>query len=236
MPGASTTRHTEPWRRRLRLPAYTLTDAARYARVHPNTLRYWFYGRRESEGRHRAHPTLSEKERGAGLTYLQLIEVAVVSAMREYLSLKEIKKTHSYMAQTLGSEFPFAEFRFKTDGAHLLLTLDQVERVTDVNALILTNRAGQETWADMVRDRLDEFVYENDDGLAIRWRVGGKHSNVLIDPRISFGAPMVRGVPTWAVRGRWAAGEDVGDIQDDFGLEESEVREALKFEGVDVAA
>jgi uncharacterized protein (DUF433 family) len=233
MPTTAPSRHTEPWRRRLRLPAYSLTDAARYARVHPNTVRYWYYGRAESEGRHRARPTLSEKERGVSLTYLQLIEVAVVSAMREYVSLKEIQRTHDYMAQTLGSEFPFAEYRFKTDGIHLLLTLDQVEPVPHVNALIQTNRAGQELWAEFMRERLDEFVYEGDNGLAIQWKVGGRGSDVIIDPRVSFGAPMVRGVPTFAVRGRYMAGEEIADIQDDFGLEESEVRDALKFEGIE---
>jgi uncharacterized protein (DUF433 family) len=236
MAATDLSRHTEPWRRRLRLPTYTLNDAARYARVHPNTLRYWFYGRPASEVRHRARPTVKEKERGVALTYLQLIEVAVVSAVREYLSLKEIQRTHDYMAQTLRSEFPFAEYRFKTDGAHLLLALDQVERVPNVNALIITNRAGQETWTHLVRERLDEFIYEDDHGLAIRWRVGGQQSNVVIDPRISFGAPMIRGIPTWAVCGRWKAGEDIPDIQDDFGLDESEVRDALRFEGIEPAA
>lgn len=236
MPTTAPSRHTEPWRRRLRLPAYTLTDAARYARVHPNTVRYWYYGRSESEGRNRARTTLSEKERGIALTYLQLIEVAVVSVMREYVSLKEIQRTHDYMALTFGSEFPFAEYRFKTDGIRLMLALDEVERVPKVDALIITNDAGQEIWADFVRDRLDEFTYEDGNGLAVQWRVGGKASNVVIDPRISFGAPMIRGIPTFAVRGRYTAGENVADIQEDFGLEESDVRDALRFEGVDVAS
>lgn len=82
MPQTDSTRRTEPWRRRLRLPAYTVADAARYADVHSNTVRYWFYGRPEGAGRHRDRPTLKEKARGASLTYLQLIEIAVVAAIR----------------------------------------------------------------------------------------------------------------------------------------------------------
>ena len=236
MTATSATRHKEPWRRRMRLPAYTLRDAARYARVHPNTVRYWFYGRRKGTGRNRVRPTLSEKERGAALTYLQLIEVAVVSAMREYVSLSEIRRTHEYMAQTLSSEFPFAEYRFKTDGVRLMLALDAIEPVSHMSALILTGGGGQETWAELVDERLEEFVYEDGDGVAIQWRVGGSGSNVIIDPRISFGAPMVRGIPTWAIRGRWRAGESVEDIQGDFMLSADEVQEALRFEGVDAAA
>ena len=41
---------------------------------------------------------------------------------------------------------------------------------------------------------------------------------MLIDPRISFGAPMIKGVPTWVLKGRHEAGESIGDIRDDFSL------------------
>ena len=43
---------------------------------------------------------------------------------------------------------------------------------------------------------------------------------------------MVRGIPTWILKGRWIAGETVADIEEDFNLEESEIRDALEFEGV----
>jgi uncharacterized protein (DUF433 family) len=48
---------------------------------------------------------------------------------------------------------------------------------------------------------------------------------------------MVRGIPTWVIRGRRLAGETTADIIDDFGgLTEAEVRDALQFEGLDDAA
>ena len=59
-------------------------------------------------------------------------------------------------------------------------------------------------------------------------------SAVLIDPRIAFGAPMVNGVPTWAIRGRWIAGESIEDIEEDFSLDKNFVVDGLIFEGIKI--
>ena len=57
-----------------------------------------------------------------------------------------------------------------------------------------------------------------------------------IDPRISFGSPCVRGIPTWAMRGRKQAGESIEEISEDFGLEDNEVIAGVKFEGLELEA
>ena len=81
-----------------------------------------------------------------------------------------------------------------------------------------------------MEEKLDEFEYEFD--LALIWHVAGKGSTVLIDPRVSFGAPIVGGVPTWVLRGRWDAGESIPDMKADFpGLTDDAINDALRFEG-----
>ncbi len=84
----------------------------------------------------------------------------------------------------------------------------------------------------MMSNRLAEFDYIND--LALVWHVAGRSSLVRIDPRIAFGAPTVRGVPTWTIKGRYDAGESSEDIQEDFGLDETEVRQSLAFERIQI--
>jgi len=79
---------------------------------------------------------------------------------------------------------------------------------------------------------LKEFEYDDGGGVAIRWHVAGEHSPVVIDPRISFGAPSVNGTPTWIIKGRFEAGESDSEIAEDFNLNVPAVREALKFEGL----
>jgi uncharacterized protein (DUF433 family) len=166
---------------------------------------------------------------------MQTIEVAFVATFRRLgVSLQRIRKARDYFAQAFGVEFPFAQLEVKTDGHHLLMELLDLEPDSQIAKLILGDAAGQLAWEPMVAERFAEFDYEHD--LAVRWHVAGRDSRVVIDPRISFGAPTIRGVPTWALRGRSRAGEPMDEIGVDFGLEPDEVREALVFEGIKVAA
>lgn len=219
----------EFWRSRLFVPNYKIREAARYAHLSPQTVAKWH----TKPGANR-RSTLSTKDKGAALSYLQLIEVAVVSSFRKAgVSLKKIKAAREYLAKQLEAEFPFASYKFKTDGKELWMDYAQFEAAAGDKTLLAASKGGQLAWSDII-GRLHEFDYEDDRGLAIRWHVAGRNENVIIDPRIQFGAPSVAGVATWAFKGRWEAGEELDEIADDFGVANSDVLAALRFEGAEV--
>lgn len=213
-------RLAEPWRRRLFLPSYQIGEAATYAQISPQTVAAW----------HRIESAvLTVRDKRAALSYMQLIEVAVVAAFRKAgVSMRRIRAARDYAARTLQSEFPFAEYSFKEEGKHLWLDSTQVD-VKD-GTVVQAAQGGQLAWKSVI-GRLREFEYEKE-GIVLKWHVAGPSSPIIIDPRISFGAPTVKGTPTWVIRGRWDAGESDSDIAEDFGISREEVREALKFEGV----
>ena len=170
---------------------------------------------------------MPERKPREALSYLQLIEVAVVAAFRqEGVSLKAVRTARDYAAQQFECEFPFAQLEFARAGRELLLNLEDLLPGDEVGAVV-ASRWGQRTWEEF----LPEFEYEDGD-IVTRWHVRGRGSPILIDPRISFGAPAVRGVPTWAIKGRKEAGETIDEIVDDFDLKRAEVLAALVFEGV----
>ena len=111
-----------PWRRRLFLPSYQIAEAAAYAQISPQTVAAW----------HKIETDLlAQREKRAALSYMQLIEVAVVAAFRRVgVPLKRIRAAREYAARTLKSEFPFAEYKFK-------LIFDSWGRVTARKLLIL---------------------------------------------------------------------------------------------------
>lgn len=210
----------QPWRRRLLLPAYQIKEAADYAQISAQTVVAW----------HQIEAALlKEREQRAALNYLQLIEVAVVAAFRKAgVQMKNIRKARNWAAHELKSEYPFAEYKFKENAKHLYLDSQQIDVKEDI--VVQADAEGQLEWASII-GRLNEFEYENK-GIVLQWHVAGKGSPIIIDPRISFGSPAIKGVATWILRGRYDAGESDTDIADDFGLERDEVREALRFEGV----
>lgn len=215
----------EPWRRRLYLPAYQIADAARYSGAAAQTVSSW-HNRDSGIG-----PALPRRRKGQPLSYLELAEVAFVATFRQLgVPLQRIRRARLYAAQVLKAEHPFAERNWLTEGHHLMLDLCQIHNDGPIGGLVVADAHGQTAWQEMVGERFAQFDYES--GLALVWHVAGRDSPVVINPRVSFGAPTIRGIPTWALKGRWTAGESIEEMADDFGLDEDDVSMGLNFEGI----
>lgn len=204
---------SELWKSRLSIPNYEVREAARYTHVHAATV-----------GRWHKNTTLGRRDPGSKLSYLQLIELAVVAACKKAgMKLEDIRVARAYYAAKFDTPHPFATLRLKTDGVDLAM---------DAGAeLLIGNKGGQLAWKNFIGQKFLEFDYQ--DGLAARWHVGGKASSVIIDPRVRFGAPHVAGVPTWLIKERWEAGEPQKEILSDLSLGKLDLESALRFEGID---
>jgi uncharacterized protein (DUF433 family) len=219
--------------RRLYLPAYRFSEAAQLAQTTYQNISRWFQG--YSAPGHQMRPVLPSDGSGL-LSYLQLVEVAFVATFRKQgLSLDALRRAHAYCVKTLNSEYPFAELRFTTDGVHLFHTLAEFADgpfQREEPMLIATETGGQMAWVAAVTDRINQFEYEQ--GLAMRWHPRGPDSVILVDPRIAFGAPIIAdtGVPTWVIKDRFAAGETLEEIEEDFGVPRAQLEAALTFEDV----
>jgi uncharacterized protein (DUF433 family) len=209
------------WKDRLYLPAYQVKVAASYAGVTSQTVRNW---QKPSVG----GVVLGHREAGSSLSYMHLQELAIVSAMRRLgVKLSTIRLARDYLGRELKTPFPFADERVKSDGQDVLLTLKDELPEDAAETLLVANRGGQLAWAEIVGRRFEQFEYER--GLALTWHLT-EDRRVVIDPRISFGAPTVNGTPTWVLEGRYAAGETPEEIADDFGLYLEDVQAAVAFE------
>lgn len=226
MPALVHDHKSEFWRERLLLPAYGIGEAARYALISRQTVANWYrYGSN-------LRKPLSHKNKGEALSYMQLIEVAVVATFRKQsVSLHRIREAREFIADKLNCQYPFAEYRFKTDGRELFLDYVQIENRRGFGKLLRANQQGQLAWDEIIGSRLREFDYEHDN-IVIRWHPRGKDSRIVIDPRLAFGAPSILGTPIWVLRGRWDAGENLEDIAEDFNLKQIDIEKALEFEGV----
>ena len=222
---ATMTTHVEPWRRRLYLPAYRVAEAARYVGVHYNTVSAWH---------RRGTSILPGRAKRSPLSYLELVEVAFVAFFRRLnISMRRVRDARDYISKTIEIEYPFASLQFKTEGLHILMEYHQFDPSAKMDQVIVADERGQLAWIDLMGDRFAEFDYEHE--IVIRWHLAGRDSQVMIDPRIAFGAPTVSGLPTWVILGRYNVGETIPEIAEDFEICDSSIRDALAFEGVEVA-
>ena len=219
-------RTEQPWYSRLFLPAYQMSAAARYVGIHTNTVRAWH---------HSDNPVLPKHEQGKALNYLELVEVAFVAFFRKVgLPMNRIRKARQYVADNLTAEYPLAEYGFKTEGMHILMEYDRLDHDANFEKLVVASSGGQLAWSELLASEFAEFEYEYN--LAMRWHPAGPESKIIIDPRISFGVPVVSGLPTWAIKGRFNARETPQEIADEFGIPIDDVFHALQFEKLEAAA
>ncbi|MCF3638613.1 DUF433 domain-containing protein [Rhizobium sp. TRM95111] len=220
--------YQEFWKERIALPTYRVVDAARYAGTTAQTIGNW---QRLVSGA----SAIGHRDQRQHLSYLQLIEVGVVAAMRKGgVPLNAVRSARDYLAKEMNAEFPFAQYEFKTDGKSLILDSEAVDKSVK-DKLIVVSESGQYAWKEILQSLLRAFEYPSDgNGPVVKWRVAGAEEPIIIDPRISFGSPVVRGIPTWMLKERWESGEGLRDIAEDYGLEPSDVMAALRFEKTDI--
>jgi uncharacterized protein (DUF433 family) len=232
MPTLTSERGIEPIRRRLFLPAYRIKEAARYAGTTVQSVTYWHYGGGK------LGPALPGSVPRRPLSYMELIEVAFVAFFRNIgVPLQRIRSARDYVAQNFNAEYPFVEHRFKTEGAHILMDFAEFASADDFKQVVVADDDGQLAWEQMASNKFAEFDYEvlGQEMLALKWHPAGRDSKVVIDPRVSFGAPTVNGVPTWSLKGRYETGESVEDIIEDFQISKNDTLDALNFEGIQIA-
>jgi uncharacterized protein (DUF433 family) len=93
-------------------------------------------------------------------------------------------------------------------------------------------RTGQHQFSDVVRDYPRRITYGGD-GWASRVRLPSyKHAEVVVDPLIAFGLPLVvhGGARVEDLVDRFIAGDSVADIAYDFGVPPKEVEDVIRVD------
>ncbi|MFH7242995.1 MAG: DUF433 domain-containing protein [Spirulina sp.] len=228
-------------------PVYPVADAARYLRIPAPTLRSWLQGRsyRTPQGLKKASSPLIERP-DANLPYLSftnLVEAHVLRIIREthQIRLDKVRQALDYMAQQLKTDHPLVMKQFQTDGVDLF-----VEQMAEnqENALVNISRGGQFAMREVLNQLLTRIEW-NAEGIASRFfpitdifADAKSDRTIVIDPSIRFGKPMIsgKGIPTNAIVNLYNAGDSVNDIAEEFGCTSEQIREAIRFESLLLAA
>lgn len=189
-------------------PAYPVTDAARYLHIPVGTLCSWLHGRYYpvKDGKQYFQALIQRPDPGLPqISFTNLVEAYVLQSIRKVhnVRLNKVRRAFDYFDQQLGMPHPLARVEFvKSIG----LMLNRIE------------------W--------------NEQGIATRLfpatsdEPEDEPRSISIDPKISFGRPVVVGarIPTRAIAERYEASEPPESIADDFGCTLSQVHDAIRFE------
>ncbi|MCI0364555.1 MAG: DUF433 domain-containing protein, partial [Phycisphaerales bacterium] len=212
-------------------PAYSVSEAARYLRIPPPTVRSWVFGRdypkRSGQGRFQPVVVLT-KDPSHRLSFRNLIELAALRALRteHAFKLSAVRAALDYARRELGvSDLLASKDLYARPGELFLEHYGQ---------LINLNRAGQLGIKAVLQGLLQRIQWDR--GLAVRFfpPLPNRHEakTVMIDPRVSFGRPVLArlGVSTSVIVDRVNAGEEPAEIAKDYGATSDEIMDALAYE------
>lgn len=223
------------------VPAYPVTDAARYLRIPVATLRSWLKGRSYATktGKQAFAPLLQRPAPDLPqLSFTNLVEAHVLRIIRETHQVKfdKVRKALDYMSQEFDADHPLVMKRFQTDGVDLF--------VNQVDKLVNVSRSGQLAMRETLKHLLTRVEWSTD-GIANRFfpiiellPEPDQDKIISIDPAIRFGKPIIteKGIPTDVLADLYNAGDSIEDIANDYGCTPLQVKTAIQFESQKRAA
>lgn len=213
---------------------YTVPEAARLTGVSTWRIRRWLRGYDFPTKRGRGYSPavwrgqLEPIDHSMALGFLDLIEVRCVDALLEAgVSWPTLRRAHTQAKHLVGHEHPFCTNRFATDGRAVFMELCDEELGTSLWDIGDVQRVFEQIIQPFLKNT--DF---GDDNLVDRWWPRGKSHLVALDPRRSFGHPIIFrvGIPTVVLARSVQANGSVEEVARWFEVEPICVREAVEFE------
>lgn len=222
-------------------PAYTLAEAAGYARVRLPTAREWVLGRppRASIRRHAAPAVIKPAATDpiCLLSFSNLVELFVLADLRRDhgVPLQRVRAALRYVRETLGIDRPLIRAEFKTDGVDLFL--EHIVEHQDGAALVNASAQGQLGMRAALEARLERVEWDAHKIAKrlfpfVRPQAVGQPRTIMIDPRMGFGRPVIAdtGIRTNIIVERFRAGESAPELARDYNVHLGAIEDALRCE------
>lgn len=203
---------------------YSHQEAARLIGVPSRRLRGWFFGRTKGAGK-----LLVSDYQGSQVSFLDLIDAAVVAALREKVSVQALRRVYRRLSEMWQTAHPFSRQEFYTDksGRRVFVT---IVRDQDQDSEFIEVIERQHAMPEVLMPILTKIHYDPDTMFAQKLPLT---EGVSIDPRRRYGKPIVEscGLATEIINETFLSnGRDIDRVADWLGINPSEVVHAVQFE------
>lgn len=212
---------------------YTIRDAARFLNTgNQAKLRSWLDGWRSSK----LDPVIQRDfEHSATVSFLDLMELRFIQHFRRVgVPLQTLRKSAENARRAWNEKHPFALSRDRYLSNRREIFAQTAEEQGDLKTLNLATNQ-YEMWA-AIEELIDQgLTFDPSSNLAKTWQPRAEFKNIIMDPHRAFGAPSIKdlGIPTKALLNQYKAEAVRGGFErvaSWFGIEQSYVEEAVKFE------
>ena len=216
------------------LPLYGLSEAALYLRLPIKTLEYWAFGSSHAKPLIRVagrHPRV--------LSFMNLLECHMLAAMRSIydLRLSKIRNAIANLSHPNWYKHPLIEKPLYTNRIDILLSdidgkVANISKHKDVVQFVIP---------EIVKIHMERIEYDQRTLKFypfVRERKADEPKLIVINPAVGFGKPVIAGtgISTAVVASRFNARESIPDLAKEYGLEEGQIEEAIRWETRAIAA
>jgi uncharacterized protein (DUF433 family) len=215
------------------VPAYSVGEVAHYLCMPKTTVRAWVSGTRYTSRSGDQKPFKNvvdlPKPGIALLSFFNLVEVHALRSLRVHhnIELQKIRLALDFVKERFGWDRPLIHQGFMTDGVSLFV--EHLGNIIDVAAdgqMVIRevmNHLKRIEWESSIAARLYPFT---------RLNIEDAPMSVFIDPRHSFGRPILRDarVATAVIATRYKSGDSMDDLALDYGCSRLEIEEAVRCE------
>jgi uncharacterized protein (DUF433 family) len=216
---------------------YSRSEVAHLLRMTPSRVTRWIrgysYWARSRPGRRTSQPAVVRVRppRSSDLVVLSFVELMELRFVRALVSppigfsLQSVRRAAEIAAELFGTPHPFATGRIRHDGSKLLALL------SDDTLVELTRQHEQLLASHVIEPFLRDVEFDDTTALASRWWPLGRGVPVVLDPAISFGAPVVEGTATRTdTVALLASHVDAASAAESYGIPIDAVGAAIRFE------
>jgi uncharacterized protein (DUF433 family) len=214
---------------------YTVAEASRLTGISEVRLRGWLRGYAYRSGEVRTTPVpvwrrqVPHIDGTLGLGFLDLMEARFVDAFRAAsIPWRVIRLCAERAREVTGRDHPFSSRRFRTDGRTIFT--DVVDHAGEQQLLDFAKN--QLAFARVIGPSLYAGLEFSAGDMPARWWPMGEKREIVIDPKRSFGQPIVSdgGVPTTVLVDAVEAEGSIAKVASLFALLQQSVRAALRYE------
>lgn len=215
---------------------YSVPAAARLIGAKSGQIRRWAFGY-ERGGRSYDPAINTDLDELGGepvLTFLDLVELLFIHGLRSSgHSFPKIHEAHRVLSLLLETEHPFALKQAFSDPAGIYALLDREDQG---DLLVELKGAGQIAMLPALHQYLKQLEFGLDE-IADRWYPAGRASPIVVDPRISLGAPVIAGtrIETRVIAELYRGEESVEELAWLYDLEPVQITAAVEYENSLVA-
>ncbi|MFV1980427.1 MAG: DUF433 domain-containing protein [Rhodothermia bacterium] len=213
---------------------YSLSEVSRLTQIsHPKLYR-WVKGHayRSDSGLRRVGPVVDNlyaDENGLVVVDFQsLMELRFIDAFRSKgVSMRTIRMAALMAREKWGVRNPLVTERFLTDGRSILV--DAKDETGDRHLIDIVS--DQIVLRKLIHQYL-QLGIEYESGSPVQWWPLGHSGGVVIDPKRSFGAPVVdrEGVPTRVLHAAVQSGQSIREVASWYQVHPQSVRKATEYE------